>query len=88
MSDTLAMAMTLHQLHCARKGQGHECVGKCTITREGVTLDCHLCGPGTDDPFRSEVYLKLERIMKAAGIRLDMLTFEAIQAAYQELDRK
>ena len=35
----------IHGVHCDRRGEpGHECKGKVTIDRKGITLQCPLCG--------------------------------------------
>lgn len=33
-----------HRVHCERKGEGHECSGRITVSRNNVTLQCPLCG--------------------------------------------
>lgn len=41
------MAEALRKSHCARlPGEGHECIGECTLTSTGVKLACRLCGSG------------------------------------------
>lgn len=35
----------LHRAHCAHKDEpGHDCQGRLTVDRNGVTLQCPLCG--------------------------------------------
>ena len=37
-------AQELRTSHCDRADKGHECVGSCLITKEGIALACPLCG--------------------------------------------
>lgn len=32
------------EVHCEQRGDGHECRGKISITRNTITLNCPLCG--------------------------------------------
>lgn len=34
----------IRALHCDRNKESHECAGRITIDRNGVTLSCPLCG--------------------------------------------
>ena len=45
--DTLfADAMALHRRYCDRRDTTHECVGRMSVRRGEVCLDCPLCGKG------------------------------------------
>ena len=81
-SATHDMAMTLHKLYCDRGGEGHECVGRCTITANGVKLECALCGKGDDLPMEGRILDKLRRVFQAAGINFDSLSYDAQRAAW------
>jgi hypothetical protein len=37
-------AQALREAHCARGDADHPCIGKVTIDREGVQLECKACG--------------------------------------------
>lgn len=34
----------MRTLHCDRKAASHDCHGRVTLDRNGMTLQCHLCG--------------------------------------------
>lgn len=36
--------LTLRETHCDRKLASHECAGRLTIDKNGITLACPLCG--------------------------------------------
>lgn len=38
------MYRLLRELHCDRNAAAHQCAGKVTIDRDGVTVQCPLCG--------------------------------------------
>jgi hypothetical protein len=65
----------------------HECVGKCTLTREGARLDCALCGGGDallaesagPRAYLDDRQLQLMReVLYAIGVRLDALSERSI----------
>lgn len=83
--DPDAFAQQLRRAHCAHdaaKDDDHVCVGTCTITRDGVALDCKLCGPGGEllDP-PSYKSIAVRQIFAAVGIDWTSLTLEARRAA-------
>jgi hypothetical protein len=34
----------VHAMHCARRETGHQCSGRVSIDKNGITLTCPLCG--------------------------------------------
>lgn len=88
------LAQELRRAHCSHKDAGaeeHVCVGECTIKRDGVHLDCKLCGKGEEliAPFEFES-VAVRAIFAAVGIEWKSLTPEAQRAAvaaYQRGDR-
>jgi len=43
-SDDAQVYRMLREAHCERKQASHECSGRITIDRNGVTASCPLCG--------------------------------------------
>jgi hypothetical protein len=39
-----AIYQKLRKMHCANGKPGHECSGKVSLDRNGLTLNCPLCG--------------------------------------------
>lgn len=83
--DPDVFAQQLRRAHCAHadaRDPEHVCVGICTITRDGVGLDCKLCGPGGEQleppSYKSAA---VRRIFAAVGIDWTSLTLEARRAA-------
>lgn len=84
-------AEQLRRAHCAHadaEHPGHVCIGRCTITREGVTLDCTACGSGGESlaprPREAE---DARAVVEAAGLQWSALSPEAQRAAVSALDR-
>lgn len=83
--DPDAFAQQLRRAHCAHtdaSNSDHECIGSCTITRDGVRLDCAACGPG-GEPLELPSYKStaVRRIFAAVGIDWTSLTLEARRSA-------
>lgn len=79
MLDELAQG--LRKSHCSRGDSAdHECVGTCTITRDGVQLDCKLCGADAQHIAPSELLPETKlarRVLAAAGLDWHSLSPEA-----------
>ena len=43
-AEDAAAYAALREVHCEQKRESHECAGRVTIDRNGVTLSCPLCG--------------------------------------------
>lgn len=84
-------AESLRRAHCAHAAAGnpeHVCVGRCTITREGVDLDCKLCGKGGESLAPTETEARGARaVVEAIGMDWSSLTPEAQRAAVTALER-
>lgn len=78
MSESVEQAV--RKSHCSRKGEGHECVGTCTISPKGIHLSCPLCG--TDDVKMLDcpkwVTDRARAILNASG-----LDYNALSVDYQ-----
>lgn len=84
-------AEQLRRAHCAHSDgadPGHVCVGTCTITRSGVTLDCKICG-GDVQPLAPVGHLAhvARSVIEAAGMTWSLLTPEAQRAAVAVLEK-
>lgn len=84
-------AETLRRAHCAHSAAGeptHVCVGRCTITRDKVELDCKLCGSDHQSLGPSVIEAMPARaVVEAVGMSWDSLTPEAQRAAVSALER-
>lgn len=40
----VALYQLLRRLHCDRKAASHDCHGRVSLDRNGITLQCPLCG--------------------------------------------
>jgi hypothetical protein len=82
-------AEQLRRAHCAHASANdpeHACVGRCTITREGVELNCKLCGNGGESLTPSEGEARDARaVVEAIGMSWSSLTPEAKRAAVAAL---
>lgn len=70
----------IRQSHCAREGHEHECVGECTITRDGIKLRCALCGQDNEMRYVSlydSYLLPAKAILRAAGLNWTALSTDA-----------
>lgn len=78
-----------HCAHAASQDPGHVCIGRCTITREGVTLDCAACGQGGEllAPSDGEA-ADARSVVEAAGVRWLSLSPEAQRAAVEAFERR
>lgn len=84
-SALFAVAQSLRESHCDRKGQDHQCVGEMTVKRGIVCLNCPLCGSGEQIPnWNSEHAKACERIFHEAGVEWQCLDFEAQRKAVAE----
>lgn len=84
-------AQTLRRAHCAHEHAGqeqHACIGTCTITRDGVKLDCKACGSDVQPiaPTASESRVA-RAVVEAAGLAWDALTPESQRAACAAAER-
>lgn len=74
------LAQGLRRAHCSRgSDELHECVGKTTITRDGVDLECKLCGDQREPIAPSELLpetKRARRLMDAIGLDWDALVPE------------
>lgn len=43
-ADEASLYARLRSLHCAQQQESHDCSGRLTIDRNGITLSCPLCG--------------------------------------------
>lgn len=87
----IELAQGLRKSHCSRADDAlHECVGTTTITKDGVTLACKLCG-SDDRPIAPAELLRETRIaravVEAAGIDWDCLSARTRRAAVDVLER-
>lgn len=84
-------AEILRRSHCAHQRvdePNHVCIGRCTITREGVQLDCAACGAGGDQLAPTERESRYARtVVEAIGMSWSSLTPEIQHAAVSALDR-
>lgn len=84
-------AEALRRAHCAHANAGdpgHACIGRCTIDRDGVKLDCKACGPGGEPLAPSEFEARVARAaIEAIGMSWTALTPEAQRAAVAACDR-
>jgi hypothetical protein len=74
----------IRRAHCARKDEGpHACVGVATITREGATFDCRVCGDEAQPraPRPSAALDMAKAVLAAAGLEFDALCPDRQQAA-------
>lgn len=85
-------AELLRRAHCAHAraaDAGHVCIGRCTITRDGVELDCAACGSGGETLAPSEFEAREARaVVDAIGVRWESLTAEAQRAAVDALTKQ
>lgn len=84
-------AEALRRAHCAAldaANPDHVCVGRCTITREGVELDCKRCGQASEPIAPTEIEARGARaVVEAIGMDWSSLTPEAQRAAVAALER-
>lgn len=84
-------AQTLRVAHCSHGQAGeenHVCIGKCTITRDGVQLDCKACGDDKQPIAPPPVEAKQARaVVEAVGLSWSSLTPEAQRAACEAAKR-
>ena len=82
--DLERLAQDLRVAHCARSGE-HPCAGICTITPNGVDLQCKICGAG-EEPIAPSETLDEVRVARAAlssiGILWRALTPEMQRSIY------
>lgn len=83
------MLRRAHCAHAAAQDPGHACVGTCTISREGVKLDCKPCGAGEEPlaPHETEA-ADARAVIEAAGMTWTSLTPEARRAAVDVLNAR
>lgn len=78
-------AQTLRRAHCSHADAGeehHRCIGKCTITNDGVQLDCKACGNDSQPIAPTPHEAKAARaVVEAAGLAWECLTPQAQSAA-------
>lgn len=78
---------SIRRAHCDRgKDEAHRCIGTCTITPAGVELRCTLCGDGDElltDSHRSDAALRVQAVLRAAGVDYDKLNIDAMSAAIE-----
>lgn len=84
-------AEQLRRAHCAHAqaaDPSHACIGRCTITRDGVTLDCRACG-GDVQPLApvGQLAQAARAVVEAVGLSWSSLTPEAQRAAMMALER-
>ncbi len=82
-------AETLRRAHCAHSQAAdadHVCIGRCTITREGVELDCKACGSQNEPLSPTDSESRGARaVVEAIGMSWSSLTPEAKRAAMKAL---
>lgn len=62
-------AEEFRQSHCDRKGQEHQCVGVATIERQGLSLDCRICGSRTETLENIQAIMDASKaVCSAAGV--------------------
>ena len=84
-------AEQLRLAHCAHDKAGdpsHACIGRCTITRDGIELECKACGGDIQPlaPDRAES-AAARAVVEAVGLSWSSLTPEAQRAAVSTLNR-
>lgn len=86
---TISIEQSVRMSHCSNRGKEHACIGVCTISREGIELNCTLCG--SDSKWRvktqGHTYDRAKRILDAAGIGMDGLNIEAQERVIREIQR-
>lgn len=84
-------AEQLRRAHCAHMRAAeldHACVGRCTITREGVQLDCSACGGEVQPLAPVGMAARAARdVVEAVGLSWSSLTPEAQRAAVAAIER-
>lgn len=85
--DSVAEAVRVS--HCSHPyPDTHKCVGQCTITAKGVTLDCTICGEGQSLIADLPGYHRLSKILGFVGINIDLLDPYCVRSMLDELNRK
>lgn len=84
-------AEQLRRAHCAHAKAGdpeHACIGRCTITREGIELDCKACGGDVQLLAPDKYEAAAARVViEAVGMSWSSLTPDAQRAAVVALER-
>jgi hypothetical protein len=85
VSSDHRVEQALRRSHCSherRDDEGHQCVGTCLITQQGVTLDCKACGKD-DRPIAPAEILPETKLVRAV---LDALgiEYEALSPEYKD----
>jgi hypothetical protein len=80
----------LRRSHCSNTGKEHACIGTCTITKDGIELECSLCG--TDKRQNIEgvnewLSDRASAVLHAAGMRYASLSDETKLAVLKEMGR-
>lgn len=70
------VAQAVRRSHCANIGNEHKCVGQMMVTKDGVVLECKLCGSDPGRAPNAESSVILRRILRAAGLDWDSLDLE------------
>lgn len=84
-------AESLRRAHCSHANAGnpdHACIGRLTVTRDGIDLDCKSCGAGTEPLAPTAHEARGARaVVEAIGMDWTSLTPEAQRAAVSALDQ-
>lgn len=90
MTELTYMAEAVRRAHCDRFGTAHECAGTCTISRDGIALECPLCGKGENWIIdeQSKTVQRARRLLDACGISWGLLSTDALSAFVRELERQ
>lgn len=86
----LKVLQEIRKSHCARERNGHNCVGTCTITPEGLFLKCEVCGEGDERTLPhsySEMYRRAKAILSAAGMSFNALSADIQVEVIREIQR-
>lgn len=83
-------AQALREAHCARGDADHPCVGVVTVNRDGVQLDCKMCGgeavPIAPNP-RSDEVAVARAAFSAIGLEWDALSARAQRSVFDSITR-
>lgn len=71
-----AIEQAIRISHCSNKGKEHACVGVCTITKDGVNLDCSLCGKDNLPWYQTSEWLESRAIAILVAAGLDFFKLE------------
>lgn len=84
-----SIEQAVRKSHCSNTGKEHACIGVCTITASGITLDCQLCGKDKRPDLDANDWLvdRASAVMHAAGMRYASLSTEAQREVLKEMGK-